>query len=640
MSLSGQNNPYKINDECYRHFRAADAVLGTDKFSSVNDSLLITAQKYGDTLAETFYYVQELKHALRISAAPEIKDNLVDEAYKSLKETADRYGHKRYVYYAFEVAQNYYFQSNRFHKAVEIVQEMYNYANQHENDDYGKWMSNRLMVSLYVAQNDYVSARRFINQALDTYEHTKDSMVFRQSISRLYLDLSNYYPIDSDSTKICLQKAMKSRKTPLDSLRCEYYRGKLAAYNRDMTTYWTCRNYCKKSTLLTVITPTGSLIFDIIDSIFNGSADESVKSVYKLPTIMECKYVAALLEKNGYRNDALLVYKHIDDSLEKQLSFNNQSTLAEVEARIGKMALETNLREKESSLHRIQGMLNMFIIVTLLIIVVFMLLIIRSYRLRRQDDAERIVELKEANERAVAADQAKSRFVQNMSHEVRTPLNAVVGFSQLLSLPDGTFPEDEKASFSSHIINNAQMLTMLLDDILNASDMDNNTYSVRFEECDSNFLCEAAISSCEHRLQPGVQMIFAPEDKETIKFHSDPRRVQQILINMLTNACKHTEHGTITVATSSTANPGYVTFTVEDTGHGVPPDQAEAIFERFVKLDGFVQGTGLGLSICREIATRMGAKIFLDTTYTNGARFVFMVPVSVQARLDNLIKPQ
>ena len=89
------------------------------------------------------------------------------------------------------------------------------------------------------------------------------------------------------------------------------------------------------------------------------------------------------------------------------------------------------------------------------------------------------------------------------------------------------------------------------------------------------------------------------------------------------------QQGEIRLATSLTATPGFVTFSVTDTGSGVPPEQAEVIFERFVKLNGFVQGTGLGLSICREIAKRMGASIYLDTTYTaGGARFVFVVPVN------------
>ena len=236
-----------------------------------------------------------------------------------------------------------------------------------------------------------------------------------------------------------------------------------------------------------------------------------------------------------------------------------------------------------------------------------------------------------ANEQVMLANEAKTRFVQNMSHEVRTPLNAIVGFSQLLGLPDGSFPEEEKAEFANHIVNNAQMLTMLLDDILSTTAMDTGSYKINIEDGECCFMCQAAISSAEHRLQPGVQMRFEPEFEGHHTFRTDPRRVQQILINLLTNSCKHTSEGEIVLRCSLTENPGSVTFSVTDTGTGVPADQAEAIFDRFKKLNQFVQGTGLGLSICREITEKMGGKIFLDTTYEGkGARFVLVLPENNQ----------
>ncbi len=210
---------------------------------------------------------------------------------------------------------------------------------------------------------------------------------------------------------------------------------------------------------------------------------------------------------------------------------------------------------------------------------------------------------------------------------MRTPLNAIVGFSQLLALPDGTFTPEEKDEFSSHIINNTKMLTMLLDDILNTSAMDNGTYSISYEEGECNFMCQAAISSAEHRLQPGVTMTYEGGLDAPHTVWTDPRRVQQILINLLTNSCKHTSQGTIKLSCSLSENPGFVTFAVTDTGPGVPADQAEAIFDRFTKLNEFVQGTGLGLSICRDIASRMDASVYLDTAYPGpGARFVFVIP--------------
>ena len=110
---------------------------------------------------------------------------------------------------------------------------------------------------------------------------------------------------------------------------------------------------------------------------------------------------------------------------------------------------------------------------------------------------------------------------------------------------------------------------------------------------------------------------------------ADEQQLRQILINLLTNACKHTSSGTIELRSSLTSEPGFVTFSVTDSGTGIPPEQAEHIFERFTKLDEFVQGTGLGLSICRDIAGRMGARVLLDTDFKGpGARFLFVVPVT------------
>ncbi|MBQ9462778.1 MAG: hypothetical protein IJU68_03885, partial [Bacteroidales bacterium] len=594
-----------------------------------SDSLLACAREHNDTRAESLYYTAALRDAVKLQLDPEQQDILVDEALDAVEDASSRLGYTQDFYYACDLAHNYYFNSGRLNRSVELAQRMYNYALEHGNDDFGKWMSSRYMVSLYVSQHDYVNARRFIVQALDTYERSLDPMVKNQSVTRLYCDLADYYLPGSDSAKICISKALDSRRSGLDSLRCCYMQAKGAAFLSNLPEYWSYRDQCLGNPSLSVIAPSGPLFFDIIDSVFDGSADSRMEDALGLSRVLDLKFIARLLEKNGYRNDALFLFKEITEKLQNQLSNNNLSSLTEVEAKIGHMALEAKLKEQEASAQRARQLLYIVVISTLLLVVAFLLVIMSSYRTKRLQDASRIEELKEANERAIAADKAKSHFVQNMSHEVRTPLNAIVGFSQLLALPDGSFSTEEKESFSSHIINNTQMLTMLLDDIINASDMDNNMYRVRYENCECHFLCKAAISSSEHRLQPGVEMRYEPESKEPFNFRSDPRRIQQILINMLTNACKHTVQGSIVLASSTSVNPGYVTFTVTDTGHGIPDDQAEAIFERFVKLEEFVQGTGLGLSICREIATRMNAKIYLDTSYKEGgARFVFMVPVT------------
>ena len=234
--------------------------------------------------------------------------------------------------------------------------------------------------------------------------------------------------------------------------------------------------------------------------------------------------------------------------------------------------------------------------------------------------------LKKARNMAEKASNMKTAFIQNMSHEVRTPLNAITGFSQLMCLPDGCISEEERSEYLSHIMNNSQLLTVMMNDMLGIADMENGRYSVRMAPTDLNEMARQALKTIESRVQLGVKLEYHPGLSDDARYLTDGMRVQQIFINFLTNACKYTEKGEIISGTCLEENPGYISIYVADTGPGVPADKAEEIFDRFVKLDSHKQGAGLGLSICRLIATSLGGKVWLDTSYTKGARFVLTIP--------------
>ena len=234
--------------------------------------------------------------------------------------------------------------------------------------------------------------------------------------------------------------------------------------------------------------------------------------------------------------------------------------------------------------------------------------------------------LKKARNLAENANKMKTAFIQNMSHEVRTPLNAITGFSQLLCLPDGYVSDEEKSEYLSYIMNNTQLLTVMVNDMLDISDMENGRYAINKIPTNLNEVARQAIKAIEYRIPPGVTLVRQPGIDEKARYMTDGMRVQQILINFLTNACKHTNSGQIIIGSSMMENPGYITFYVCDNGPGVPIDMAESIFDRFVKLDSNKQGAGLGLSICRMMAGNLGGKVWLDTHYTEGARFVLAIP--------------
>ena len=236
--------------------------------------------------------------------------------------------------------------------------------------------------------------------------------------------------------------------------------------------------------------------------------------------------------------------------------------------------------------------------------------------------------LRKANAISEKGNRMKTAFVQNITHEIRTPLNAVIGFSQLLCLPDGYNSEEEQAEYLGYVLNNSQLLTVIVNDLLSLSDMENGQFHINKSPVNLNECARMAIKSVERDVPAGVQLIQKPGLPEEMRVNTDGFRVQQVLINFLSNACKYTEQGTITISSSMVENPGFVTFAVEDTGPGIPRNKAEEVFERFIKLDGSKQGAGLGLSICRIIATNLKGNVWVDTEYTGGARLVLTIPLN------------
>ena len=631
LPLAGQNNPYELDDECYPLFQQAELLVGKEGFEEVNAAFLRTAVTKGDTKSQTLYYIERLKHFIRLSPSKKLPtpeaEEAVLKAFEEAKSAADRFGFPQYYYYAYELVQNFYYNHKLRIRTFELVQEMQQISAD-RNDAYGQWMGYRYLVALYIAQSDYMTAKQYILKAIEIHDTTSDPVIKKQSLTRLYCDLADTYVIGSDSLRINVEKAVAASQVHLDTLRCEYYLAKIAAYEKRVKDYTRHRDYCLQDPQLSTISSTAVRLFETLDDILYGSFDATAVNDLADNKIREVKFIANVAEIYGYKDQAFEIERLMVRKFEGLFSESNTSKIAELDTRMGKAFLAAELANKEKEMLRIYRVLAALLLIILLIAILFFWTHSRNLRKARERDEQRIAELKEANEKVRLADAAKTRFVQNMSHEVRTPLNAIVGFSQLLSLPDGSFPPEEKDEFAGHIVNNTKMLTMLLDDILNASAMDTGKYSIVYEDGEVHTIAQAAISSAEHRLQPGVRMYYAPESTEPFHFRTDPRRVQQILINLLTNSCKHTTEGEICLSSSLERCPGFVSYAVTDTGPGIPADQAEKVFERFVKLNDFVQGTGLGLSICRDLATRLGAKVYLDTTYTGGARFIFEVPVA------------
>lgn len=234
-------------------------------------------------------------------------------------------------------------------------------------------------------------------------------------------------------------------------------------------------------------------------------------------------------------------------------------------------------------------------------------------------------------EKAVQAIQRKNMFLSNMSHEVRTPLNAIVGFSAVLTDEDESFDDESRREFSEIIKVNSFQLLKLINDILDFSDFENDNITFNIRTHDAVKLCNEVVETVMASRKLEVEMRF-DTDLSVLMLDTDDARLRQVLINLLVNATKFTEEGSI-VLELKMADAGTALFSVTDTGCGIPPEKQHLIFERFEKLNDFVQGSGLGLSICQLIVKYMNGKLWVDSGYTRGARFCFTHPLKYNPAL-------
>ncbi|MBP3259870.1 MAG: PAS domain-containing sensor histidine kinase [Prevotella sp.] len=237
--------------------------------------------------------------------------------------------------------------------------------------------------------------------------------------------------------------------------------------------------------------------------------------------------------------------------------------------------------------------------------------------------------LKQETERANDSGRLKSVFLANMTHEIRTPLNAIVGFSDLLQAIDS--PDDKKEMIRV-IHNNCDMLLRLVNDILVLSSADSNVMEIIPEDIDAAREFDDLCQSLAQRVQePGVEFI-KDNPYTTLLTRLDAARINQVFINFVTNAVKYTHQGHIKVGYRMEERQGRQGFYAycEDTGSGIPADQQGRIFERFVKLNDFVQGTGLGLSICKAIIEKCDGEIGVDSEEGKGSTFWFWVPATIK----------
>ena len=265
---------------------------------------------------------------------------------------------------------------------------------------------------------------------------------------------------------------------------------------------------------------------------------------------------------------------------------------------------------------KVIGLTAAILLLSLLILSLFYLVQTRRKHLQ---------ELKKAYQRATESEKMKAAFIQNVSHEARTPLNIISGFSQVIADPELTDSVEERLHMSDMMQKSAHQITTLIDEIIGLSLIESTEKMRRDDTPRINRMLRQTIQEYEPIANKGVAIRLETSLDDEFTLNTNENMLKRIVSALLENAVKYTELGSIFIKASQDDNQ--LVIAVEDTGCGIPEKEAEHIFDRFVKLDSFKEGIGLGLPLSRKLAEQLGGNVTLDTSYKDGARFVLTLPI-------------
>lgn len=335
---------------------------------------------------------------------------------------------------------------------------------------------------------------------------------------------------------------------------------------------------------------------------------------------------AQLLEKMGRKEEAFTLYNTIYSYINSKFKANYPKEIDQLCARFEADQLTYQITQDRNRSLRYY---TIAIGGCALVLALFIFLSWRKiFRLKQSKQ-----KMEEMNRKAENAIRKKNLFLSNMSHEVRTPLNAIVGFSTLMASEEIEVDEVSRKEYCEIIRINSYQLLKLINDIIDFSDFDEDNISMTIKGQDAVKICREVIETVAASYNLQVELRF-DTSLTSLMIDTDDSRLRQVLINLLVNATKFTTQGSIVLRLErSIDDADMALFSVTDTGCGIPLEKQKLIFERFEKLNDFVQGTGLGLSVCLLILKRLKGKIWIDDKYTEGARFCFLHPLKSESKL-------
>jgi signal transduction histidine kinase len=311
-------------------------------------------------------------------------------------------------------------------------------------------------------------------------------------------------------------------------------------------------------------------------------------------------------------------WKRAYEALQKEKQFDDSVNTVVLSNSMKGMQNEIDLYEAGQKLSK-QRMIVLAVVIAFLSIIV-VLLLIYSLTHQRYMNTMRI-----ARDQAMESDRMKTAFISNISHEIRTPLNIIGGFMQVLSDPGMQLEMEERNQITEIVLRNTNLITSLVDELIELSLTGAGGEVEQNDSVMPNEIGRMAVAEIDREIPEEVKVGFSSDVNDEYEIKTNRNMLFKVLRALLDNAVKYTEKGHITLTFSKLDSS--LRYVIEDTGCGIPPEESERIFARFEKLNDFKDGLGLGLTLARALARHLGGDVTLDTSYTDGARFILELPL-------------
>ena len=537
---------------------------------------------------------------------------------EQLKAESQKQGDERMFYIAWGNQSTYEATHQDYVKADEISNKIAEYA-EDQNSYWGQYISLHSKAMTALQKQDYETAEDGFMKAVDFRHKYFPDESAGDDLQEL-MKIANHRKDQKAGLKYARQILAEPNVAPIHKGRALFRLSQFAFNKNNKELYDSIYNELmklKQSDGIAAIEP----IVEVNYQIINGNYDEALRLCKGLSPEKQAERMAVIYHRMGDNDKAyeqMARFKMINDSI-VLVSHGNVVASCYVQMNNERMKLEQKMLEDENAkLKRLIGYTLFGAIVIILILVLW------QHHLRIKHLEKENAQLDKARQQAEKAFDMKNEFITHITDELRAPLNPIEGFSDILGTKEYELQPDEREELSQMIKNSSKHITKLIDELAELSFYESKKSLPVDYTLSPNHLCRLMVDSMRPRCKQGVRMFFESELSDDYALQTNQEAYEALLKHLINNALKYTDKGVITVACTEYGD--MVRTSVTDTGRGIAPERREHVFDTFREMGDNVKLNGLGLTICKSIVKLLGGKIWLDTSYTDGSRFIFDLP--------------